>query len=275
MKKIYEPIKMKIREWLAYDINEPKVPYSGNEKLFDEFRSNNDRDCVLTNGNLHADTMFSLWTPLKNAILRINSTDEIAAVGNINSKYAFLPALSKGDNLEKLLPEHMAITSKLSKLFELGLGVENVFLLPERNLNCARARRPYCDYMPVFLLESFPCGEFAYAWQNIEDYVSWVRKEKLHVFFDGEILPENVKDLSETGMAFFSKEEFDVGRTVRLHLAIRKGQELQLSAQIIRIQEFENRQDKLYGCKFIEKNNRLIGYLMHLQQERQRAKMGV
>ena len=199
MKKIYEPIKMKIREWLAYDINEPKVPYSGNEKLFDEFRSNNDRDCVLTNGNLHADTMFSLWTPLKNTILRINSTDEIAAVGNINSKYAFLPELSKGDNLEKLLPEHMAITSKLSKLFELGLGVENVFLLPERNLNCARARRPYCDYMPVFLLESFPGGEFAYAWQNIEDYVSWVRKEKLHVFFDGEILPENVKDLSETG----------------------------------------------------------------------------
>lgn len=84
----------------------------------------------------------------------------------------------------------------------------------------------------------------------------------------------NVKDLSETGMAFFSKEEFDVGRTVRLHLTIRKGQELLLSSQIIRIQDFEHRQDKLYGCKFVERNNRLIGFLMHLQQERQKQKMG-
>lgn len=84
-----------------------------------------------------------------------------------------------------------------------------------------------------------------------------------------------LKDISESGMAFFSKEEFDVGRTVRLHLAIKKGQELQLSSQIIRIQDFEERQDKLYGCKFLERNNRLIGYLMHLQQERQKQKLGM
>ncbi len=84
----------------------------------------------------------------------------------------------------------------------------------------------------------------------------------------------NLKDISETGMAFFSKEEFDVGRTVRLTLSIKKGMELPLSSQIIRIQEFENRQDKLYGCKFVEKNNRLVSVLMHLQQERQKQKMG-
>lgn len=84
-----------------------------------------------------------------------------------------------------------------------------------------------------------------------------------------------LKDLSETGMAFFSKEEFDVGRTVRLTLSIKKGQELPLSAQIIRVQDFENRQDKLYGCKFVEKNNRLVGILMGLQQERQRQRHGL
>ncbi len=87
--------------------------------------------------------------------------------------------------------------------------------------------------------------------------------------------PVHLKDLSETGMAFFSKEEFDVGRTVRLHLIIRKGQELQLSAQIIRIQDFENRTDKLYGCKFVERYNHLVSYLMHLQQERQKKKLGL
>ena len=84
-----------------------------------------------------------------------------------------------------------------------------------------------------------------------------------------------LKDISETGMAFFSKDEFDVGRTVRLNFSIKKGAEIPLSSQIIRVQDFENRQDKLYGCKFVEKNNRLIGILMHLQQERQREKMGL
>jgi hypothetical protein len=87
--------------------------------------------------------------------------------------------------------------------------------------------------------------------------------------------PIHLKDISESGMAFFSKEEFDVGRTVRLHLTIKKGMTLQLSSQIIRVQEFENRQDRLYGCKFIEKNNRLVGFLMHLQQEKQKEKMGM
>lgn len=85
----------------------------------------------------------------------------------------------------------------------------------------------------------------------------------------------HVKDISETGMAFFSKEEFDVGRTVRLNFSVKQGQEIPLSSQIIRTQEFENRQDRLYGCKFVEKNNRLIGILMHLQQERQREKLGL
>lgn len=84
----------------------------------------------------------------------------------------------------------------------------------------------------------------------------------------------HLKDISETGMAFFSQEEFDVGRTVRLNFSVKKGMELPLSAQIIRIQEFENRKDKLYGCKFVERNNRLIGILMHLQVERQKEKLG-
>jgi len=84
-----------------------------------------------------------------------------------------------------------------------------------------------------------------------------------------------LKDISETGMAFYSKEEFDVGRTVRLHLVVNKTHELQLSSQIIRTQTFEDRQDTLYGCKFIEKNDRLVNFLMRLQQDRQKQKLGL
>ena len=84
-----------------------------------------------------------------------------------------------------------------------------------------------------------------------------------------------LKDISESGMAFFSKDEFDVGRTVRLTFSVKKGVEIPLSSQVIRVQEFENKQERLYGCKFVEKNPRLVSILMYLQQERQREKMGL
>ena len=83
-----------------------------------------------------------------------------------------------------------------------------------------------------------------------------------------------VKDISETGMAFFSKEEFSVGRTVRLHLKVSEKHELQLSSQIIRTQNFDDKVETLYGCKFSEKNSLLTTYLMKLQQEKQRQRLG-
>ena len=85
----------------------------------------------------------------------------------------------------------------------------------------------------------------------------------------------HLKDISESGMAFLSKEEFDIGRIVRLNLSFNKGISVEVSSQVVRIQELENRQDKLYGCKFIEKNNKMVNYLMQLQQKKQREKMGM
>ena len=49
----YEPIINQLSYWINYK-------GSG-----DEYRKNNDRDCILTEGNLYADTIFSLWLPLR------------------------------------------------------------------------------------------------------------------------------------------------------------------------------------------------------------------
>lgn len=103
----------------------------------------------------------------------------------------------KDNNMEKYLPAGQPIVKKLSLLFELGM--ENVFLLPDRKLNPARGRRPYEDYMPVFLLESFGDGAFARYWQNEEDYIQWIIREHLEMFLDGDIAPGNIKDLSGAG----------------------------------------------------------------------------
>lgn len=103
---------------------------------------------------------------MKNTIIRLHDKDVIQG-----GKYKFIRELMKDNNMEKYLPAGQPVVKKLSLLFELGMGRENVFLLPDRRLNPARGRRPYEDYMPVFLLESFGNGAFAHYWQNEESYI--------------------------------------------------------------------------------------------------------
>lgn len=83
-----------------------------------------------------------------------------------------------------------------------------------------------------------------------------------------------VKDISETGMAFFSHDTLDVGRTVRLNLTTHNSRELSLSAQIVRHKNDNSRFGSLYGCKFIDKHPLLPNYLMRLQQDHQKRRMG-
>lgn len=198
-RNIYEPIRRKAEEWLWYDENQPKSRYFANVQEHDRFRSLHDRDCVLTGGNLKADTLFSLWTPLRHTIIRLNDRAVVREVGNISRKYVFLREFVKGNNVEKLLPESEPVVWKLSELFERGMGRENVFLLPERQLNCARARKPYYDYVPAMLREAFPGGAFSKYWNSPEAYLQWIDDEHLDMFFDGCISPEHVRDLSGSG----------------------------------------------------------------------------
>ncbi len=83
-----------------------------------------------------------------------------------------------------------------------------------------------------------------------------------------------LRDLSETGMCFMSKLDFEVGRTVHLQLHRANGAELTLRAKILWRRENPNRSTTfLYGCKFAEKNKLLNGYLMNLQQAKQRKRL--
>lgn len=53
--------------------------------------------------------------------------------------------------------------------------------------------------MPVFLSEFFEDGVFAHYWRDSEDHIQWIKREHLEVFFNGDISPENIKDLSGAG----------------------------------------------------------------------------
>lgn len=84
-----------------------------------------------------------------------------------------------------------------------------------------------------------------------------------------------VRDISETGTCFMSKTDFTVGRCIRLQLRLKSGHELSLRSEILWKRENPNRKTTyLYGCHFTEKNKLLNSYLMNVQQEHQKKKMG-
>lgn len=80
-----------------------------------------------------------------------------------------------------------------------------------------------------------------------------------------------VKDISETGVGFITKEEFAINQTIRLKLTD-DSSVINLSGIIVRKEFLENLGTFLYGCKFSEKNPRLGRYLAKKQNELLRKK---
>lgn len=81
-----------------------------------------------------------------------------------------------------------------------------------------------------------------------------------------------VRDISETGFGFVSKEEYESARTIRLAIPLTERKTLVLSATIVRREFNEEKGTYSYGCKFIEPNPILSNYLMMKQRERQQSK---
>ena len=199
--EIYKPIKEKIYSWIWYEENKLKSRYADDRMKHDEFRSKYDLDCVLTNGNLNADTIFSLWLPLRLTLVDINGYTTLNKNGLGSNRYVFLKNISIKNNLEYMLPSNYPTVIQLSKLFKLGQSRANVMILPEnqRWLNSARGKEPFYDYIPYFLHECFSGGKFSVAFNSDEELKKWIQKESLEMLFDGIVAKNNIRDLSGSG----------------------------------------------------------------------------
>jgi c-di-GMP-binding flagellar brake protein YcgR len=82
-----------------------------------------------------------------------------------------------------------------------------------------------------------------------------------------------IKDISETGFGFITAEEIDIDRTVRLKLK-ENGIILNLSAVVVRKEKLEHHGTFLYGCRFIEKYDRLGKFIAAKQSSMLRKKNG-
>lgn len=80
-----------------------------------------------------------------------------------------------------------------------------------------------------------------------------------------------VKDISETGVGFITKDDIDVERTIRLKIKDNNSI-LNLSGIIVRKEYLSNLGSFLYGCRFNEKNDNLSKYIARKQGEALRKK---
>lgn len=184
----YEPIKDEIQYW---------IDYTGKS---DEYRKTHDRDCILTDGNLYADTLFSLWLPLRYTLNHCNNDRWV----EIREK-AYKKAIWVKDNnyylqefknnLNKFLPEDSTV-EKLAELFELGKTRANVIILPYRRWNNIKGNAPYWEYIPHFLFDLLNTDKEMF----INTMKQWMKDEHLEMFFkDEEISLGSIRDLAGTG----------------------------------------------------------------------------
>lgn len=191
----YQPILDKLSYWKNYDGNG------------DEYRKTHDLDCLLTGKNLLADTIISLWMPLRYTLnffenpkwtywkdfeMNVLSKNKIT----LKNHNEFIEDLER--NIQIFLPEH-EVTHKLVKLFELGQKRCNVMLLPNRRWNSIRGGRPYFDYLPHYLYDLLDTNDLLYK----SRIVNWIKKEQLTMFFENGIIDkEHIIDLAGTGCVY-------------------------------------------------------------------------
>ena len=189
----YTPIIEKLRYWREYC-------GSG-----ENYRKAHDLDCLLTHGNLSADTLCSLWLPLRYSLnyfeserwsywKKFEENNLRPQKLGLKDYNPFLLELER--DIEQFLPHHET-TRKLIRLFELGQRRCNVMLLPERSWNTKRGRAPYYDYLPHFLYDLLS-SEYN-AEYNV-DVSAWIKTESIDMFFkDNDISCKNIIDLAGTG----------------------------------------------------------------------------
>lgn len=191
-KMLYAPIIQKIEYWRDY---------TGTGDLY---RQNHDWDCLQVEGNLLADTLVSLWLPLRYVLNHFDYTEWKEWKEREDKKLKpkkkrlkdcpdFLGELV--GNIENYLPP-TELTLRLSELFRLGQQRCNVMILPYRFWNRLRGDRPYWDFLPHFLYDLLDTDSPLF----LQAVQTWIKREKLEMFFiNGKLDKDSLKDLAGTG----------------------------------------------------------------------------
>ncbi len=171
---------------------------------FDEWRKENDLDCLCFDGDLRADTLMSAWTPVKWVADCLNRDFGISfyKTSRINEDPNFdLRLLAEyGDCY---LPRDHELVRLLDRFLELAELACNFILLPSREMNPCRYNclignekvRLY-DEVPATLAHIFDGNSMGRFFESSDHVMGWVKSQHLEMGFeDGKIDPYHVRPL--------------------------------------------------------------------------------
>ena len=176
----------------------------------DEWRKENDLDCLYFDGDLRADTLMSAWTPVKWVADCLNRDSEIAfyKVSRISEDpHHDLKLLSEEGDM--YLPKDHELVKLLNRFLELAELRCNFILLPDRKMNSGRYRT-YIKGEQTWLYDEVPAtlshifdkdslGRYFLGDDgdvDIEAVKAWVEREHLEMGFeDGVIDNDRIRQL--------------------------------------------------------------------------------
>ncbi|SHN33628.1 hypothetical protein [Gracilibacillus kekensis] len=169
-----------------------ELTYRERNKYFEDYgnwRKRYDLDVIHLNGNLNADTIFSIWMPLKMCLQNSGGYpySEYGISEKPNKSYPYIPNIIK--NIDTYLPYNE--WEELYKFVSIALTEVNVMRLPDTKM---QKRGEFYDQMPKTLYECYGKGKFAKCFQDIQ-VKEWVRDQNLTMFFENKISRENIKPL--------------------------------------------------------------------------------
>lgn len=143
-------------------------------------RAINDLDCLYFSGDLSADTIFSVWSPLKMVLDNLNPNEKFYNPNKYGpDPYKYLKKIR--DNIDFYLPRNERMVKELYLFANLAETRANYMLWPSQGPNGQRFF--YYDQMPLTLYNCFPNGDLSRYFDNKITLSEWLIREKLEMFF--------------------------------------------------------------------------------------------
>ena len=205
-----------MKEYLGDDYSENYVRnfclywIKASEGSDSEWRKKNDLDCLYYNGDLRADTLISMWTPIKQVADLLNKdTGKVFFKRRTDCDDPLHDLRLLADDTDAYLPPKNKLVIKLKKILKLAELECNYFLLPDSRMNCERYKINIngkdvwlFDGVPATLAHLFDkesLGKYFLDEKGNVDrnkLAEWIEREKLTFGFeDGKIDKDHVKPL--------------------------------------------------------------------------------
>lgn len=193
----------------------------------DEWRKENDLDCLYFNGDLRADTLMSAWTLVKwvaDFFNKENGMKFYKKAKDKEDKYYYIRLLA--EDRDKYLPPEHFLTMLLNDFLELAEQRCNYILLPDRRMNPERYKLSangenlwLFDEVPATLFHIFQPDTLGKYFNGDITAEEWIKREHLEMgFYKRKISQDNVIPFMIEGLlpqdAKWMTEEYEIKQTL-------------------------------------------------------------